>query len=1011
MKRAFLLIALLFILFRCAPVLVKKLPYKVEHLPERVQKAYVQMHKFLEHTKESEIPVRISSYARIDTILYDRKHNHFDIYFNRAFAHMPFREDNTRDLYWATGQYLDRAFDDYTFTLYALEQPIKQLIPNYYRSDSTAYDRSRMPSEDVRPQPLVRRISRPFRSSKGLYNHYIALWHSHGWYYEQKYDRWEWQRARVFETVEDLFPMSFTLPYLVPMLENAGAQVFLPRERDTQRNEVLVDNDGSTASSVYEELGGSWMDSDTVGFAIGNPPYKSGTNPFKLGSFKRTEASSKGEKRIRWIPDIPKSGRYAVYISYARSDSSISDAHYTVHHLGGKSAFLVNQSIGGPTWIFLGKFNFEAGIHPESGSVVLSNRSDEAGKMVTADAVRFGGGMGNIARNGKTSGRPRFTEGARYYLQYAGMPDTLVYNLNEDTLDYNDDYQSRGEWVNYLKGAPYGPNRDRQVDGLGLPIDLSLAFHTDAGTSRSDTVIGTLGIYSSTGGDTTRAFPDSMSRWANRDFMDILQTQIVEDIRAEYDSIWTRRPLWDRRYSEAYRPNVPAALLELLSHQNFLDMKFGLDPRFRFDVSRSIYKAMLRFLATQYQYDYVVQPLPVDHFSAEMSGPYEVTLNWRPVSDPLEPTADPESYIVYTRKEGSAFDNGVVVNRPRYTMKNLEPGVIYSFKVTAVNAGGESFPSEILSVCSLDGDQPPVCIINGFDRVAPPATLETEKYIGFADFWDQGVPDKVNMNYIGRQYDYNPESAWLDDDAPGHGASYANYETKLIAGNTFDFPYMHGQSIRAAGFSFVSTSDEAVMDGAFDLNRYPYVDLILGEEKTTPGPKSDKEPEFHTFPEPLRNEIKEYCRNGNHLFISGAYVGSDLWETDRDSVNIQFAFNDLKFFFRTDYAVTTGDIHTVDTLFFPASDTLDFNTKLGPDVYAVEAPDAIEPADSLARTILRYSENNTSAGVAYKGNYDVVVLGFPFESVLGITQRDELMRAIFNFFRRTQKVRVSLFQE
>ena len=85
--------------------------------------------------------------------------------------------------------------------------------------------------------------------------------------------------------------------------------------------------------------------------------------------------------------------------------------------------------------------------------------------------------MGSIARNGQTSGRPRFTEGARYYLQYAGMPDTLVYKLNDES-DYKDDYQSRAEWVNYLKGAPYGPNKDRSVEGLKIPIDLSLAFHS-----------------------------------------------------------------------------------------------------------------------------------------------------------------------------------------------------------------------------------------------------------------------------------------------------------------------------------------------------------------------------------------------------------------------------------------------------------------------------------------------------------------------------------------------------
>ncbi|MBD3225224.1 MAG: xanthan lyase, partial [Caldithrix sp.] len=675
-----ILILSILIVVSCTPVFVQKTPYKIDHLDRKTQHAYQLMHEYLTNTIRIEQPTKISPYSRIDTILVHDHSKQIDVYLNKAFAHIPFREKNTRLIYQSARHYLNRAFDDYTVTLYALDQPIEELIPNVYRSDVSDYDRSRMPQVDEPPVPLIRNLSQPYSVTQGLDDRYIALWHSHGWYYEQKYDRWEWQRARVFQTVEDLFPLSFTIPYLMPMLENAGAHVFVPRERDVQTHEVIVDNDQANPATKYLEEDG-WFAGYTPGFAVGKPPYPSGTNPFQLGSYRQTEAKKQATTRIHWIPEIPEKGHYAVYISYHPADSNITDAHYTVNHLGGQTEFLINQQMAGKTWIYLGHFLFGKGVNPQSGSVMLTNAGGEGGRYVTADAVRFGGGMGNIERNGKTSGRPRYVEAARYYLQYAGMPDTLVYNLNGDSIDYNDDYQSRGEWVNYLKGAPYGPNRNREAEGLGIPIDLSLAFHTDAGTSVSDTVIGTLSIYCTTGADTTRVFPDSMSRFANRDFADILQTQIVDDIRAQYDTVWTRRPLWDRGYSEAYRPNVPAALLELLSHQNFLDMKFGLDPRYRFDVSRSIYKSMLKFLAHQYQTDYVVQPLPVSHFQAVFSANREVTLNWQPVSDPLEPTAEPDRYVVYTREEGKGFDNGVLTDKPQYTIQNLDPGKIYSFKV------------------------------------------------------------------------------------------------------------------------------------------------------------------------------------------------------------------------------------------------------------------------------------------------------------------------------------------
>ena len=54
------------------------------------------------------------------------------------------------------------------------------------------------------------------------------------------------------------------------MLENAGANVLMPRERDSQIAEVVVDNDGCLHSrSVYTEKIGdkNWMQGTGEGFA------------------------------------------------------------------------------------------------------------------------------------------------------------------------------------------------------------------------------------------------------------------------------------------------------------------------------------------------------------------------------------------------------------------------------------------------------------------------------------------------------------------------------------------------------------------------------------------------------------------------------------------------------------------------------------------------------------------------------------------------------------------------
>lgn len=193
------------------------------------------------------------------------------------------------------------------------------------------------------------------------------MWQSHGFYYEPKLTRWEWQRARIFQTVEDLYTQSYVLPFLVPMLENAGANVLMPRERDSQIAEVVVDNDGCLHSrSVYTEKIGdkNWMQGTGEGFAHLRDQYINFENPFREGTF-RTVETVKGKKEkestAEWIPELPSTGQYAVYVSYKSLPNSTDDALYTVYHKGGVSQFKVNQQMGGGTWIYLGTFGFDAG--------------------------------------------------------------------------------------------------------------------------------------------------------------------------------------------------------------------------------------------------------------------------------------------------------------------------------------------------------------------------------------------------------------------------------------------------------------------------------------------------------------------------------------------------------------------------------------------------------------------------------------------------------------------------
>ena len=357
-------------------------------------------------------------------INYDRKT--IAIYASESFAYQPFRPETVENIYNQVKELLPGPVHYYQLTIYADGKPIEDLVPNFYRNKKKDKERLSL-NIDYKGAPWVKNISRPNEISRGLQDRHIAIWQSHGNYFKNDKNEWGWQRPRLFCTTEDMFTQSFVLPYVIPMLENAGAIVYTPRERDTQKNEIIVDNDTPNAS-LYLEVGSkkaNWANAPVRGFAQKKTIYKEGENPFTDGTcrFIPTERKKKKKKDqvfAEWVPTLPATGKYAVYVSYQTLPNSVSDAKYLVFHNGGVTEFKVNQKIGGGTWVYLGTFEFDKG-NNDYGMVVLSNESSEHG-VVCADAVRFGGGMGNIARGGRTSRLPRYLEGARYSAQWAGMP-------------------------------------------------------------------------------------------------------------------------------------------------------------------------------------------------------------------------------------------------------------------------------------------------------------------------------------------------------------------------------------------------------------------------------------------------------------------------------------------------------------------------------------------------------------------------------------------------------------
>ena len=811
----------------------------------------------------------------------------------------------------------------------------------------------------------------------GLSGRHIALWQSHGFYWEEENDRWEWQRSPNHRTMEDLFTQSFVVPFLMPMLENAGAVLLCPRERDPQVNEVVCDNDdafsgpreqGMRRQGRYSEKG-VWADAG-VGFADAQPSYKDLENPFTMGTARMADAVAADKKdpdRIFWRPDIPEKGDYAVYISYQSFSNSTTDARYTVHYLGGERLLHVNQQMGGGTWIYLGTFPFAKG---NDGYVELTTQSSSAG-IVSADAVRFGGGMGKTERGGSISGMPAYVEGALYNMQYAGI-DLDLFDEWED--EYTKDYAGRGRWVQELTG---GSRVNPSETGRRIPVDLSLAWHTDAGVTPNDSIVGTLAIYTRTNKGQAK-FPNGEDRMSSRLYCDLVQTQVVNDILTLYEPEWTRRQLWDRSYSESRTPNVPAMLLELLSHLNFADMRYGLDPQFRFTAARSVYKGMLKYLSARYGCEYAVQPLPVHAFKATLADG-RVTLRWQPTEDSLEPTATPKYYKVYTRVGESGFDAGYQVNDTTVSLP-LEEGHLYSFKVTACNDGGESFPSEILCAGYPSRTAQKVVVVNNFTRVAAPAWFDTPQYAGFTEDLDSGVPWGRDLLYAGAVNQFDRSVEWLDDDNPGFGGCYIDKAGSIVAGNSFDFSVQHGRALLRAGYAVESCSAEA-FDG---LSPAFAADIICGKQLTTRVGRGAVPDRYTVFTESLQTALRQFTSAGGHVLISGAYIGTDAWDTVYQGVEKgpettrQFIRQVLGYEWLTNFGDASGKVMPARGSSLPA---VSYNKEWSPTVYRVENADGIKPASGRSKILMRYQGTLIPAATWYDGpGYRVAAFGFPLET-------------------------------
>ncbi len=864
-----------------------------------------------------------------------------------------YNESVVSQIYSDIRSVLPDSLRSYKLSIKGDSRPIEYLIPT--ADNSGKPEKRKVWKKEYSGIPWVTNVSCPYSIKKGLSGRHLGICQSHGKYYDKSKGGWVWQRPRLFCTTEDLFSQTFVIPYLIPMLENAGAIVYTPRDRFWNNNEVIIDNDifDENAGFFNEmSLDDDWENISIGGYAHNQATYQGHESPFGRGSSLQVKSAKKNKElaMVQWIPNIPKSGRYPVYVCYQSYKNSSEDVTYDIYHAGGVTSVSVNQKMGGGTWVYIGEYEFIAGLSDQC-MVCLSNICKKKGNIVSADGVRFGSGMGNIVRGGSISGMPRWAESAKYSGQWFGMPDSIYDTLNFED-EYRSDIYSRPKAINELAGGSvYIPNRD----GRHVPIEAYMAFHTDAGYSLNDKLIGPLSIC--TTNYNGEIYDSGLDRYSSRDLASLMFEGVSRDMK-KYGL--DCRGLWNRNYGESRGAEVPSIIFEMLSHQNFADMRLGYDPQFKFDLCRSFYKSILRYISSMHNVQYVVQPLPVNNFSVELNeSRRKAHLSWSPTYDTLEPSANPSSYVVYTRKGQYGFDNGIVVKGTSCDI-SLSSDTIYSFKVCALNDGGKSFPSETLSACMSSSNQGTILIVNGFTRLEGPAWKNTPTEQGFLLDEDPGVQYGAFAGFCGRQKVFS-KTHMGSEESNGTGYSGNELEGKIIMGNTFDYPYIHGASILASGsHSFTSMSEEAFLKSSNTTNYYA-IDMIYGVQKN--------------FNSTTIQKLENYASNGGQLIISGANMLKSPVFQNRFGVRKPEANES----FSSSMFLQVGNRQ------------FEIYREMNEECYSVPNPDVVIPLTS-SDIIVTYG-NGSPAGVRQGKTH---IFGFPIETIKDIDVRNGLMTMLLN---------------
>ncbi len=762
----------------------------------------------------------------------------------------------------------------------------------------------------------------------------------HGWTYDADRMIYYTQRGLSHGVVEDIGNAD-QMHIFAHLLLNSGATVVPLKPIDHQPNERILDN-AMPQVTFY----GDWRKGSSDRF------FGPEDTQFR---YAVAPASLEETAIARYRPWIPEAGHYPVYV-WAKDGIDRSNQVYRVRHSGGTQEVRVNWRQLGKTWVWLGTYYFEKG---DSGFVDISNQVIDpyeayGNHVVVADAVRFGNGKGDVPRPGGISGFDREDEGDNYWIEHSlgANADRRIFDVGRDG---HSTISSPPKAAAHINRETFGSYLDRVL----------ISFHSNAATGRAR---GTVALFN--------ASPHRRPSYQET-LAEIIGQELNDQMRHEREPAGEK---WSDRVRNTYsginfgelrrdyiQNEMNATIVETAFHDNPEDVTFLLDPQSRINMSQATLRGMLKWkheIKSGRPADAMPPARPAALAATVADGSIQV--KWLLGDVGRFAGAPPTTVRVYRSTNGHGFDGGVEFEATEATgsVDLLTTSGVTFLRATAVNAAGESLPSQTIAVRpayqTAGRNQP---------RNTPANTL----LLAANTILDR----TTNIPYaLGTQ--------------PGGGPYRPTAQTERVR-SIYEMIEPAGAAealaMAANGQGFDGADTAAWEAGLVDRTDYRRI-MLTTEQQQPNSPLLSVE---------LLNRLRAFVSDGGKLYISGSGFATNLSDSDRQ--HSQFLTSILGIS-EIDTAFPESHATSLDARFLPTTATITLSAQNRP--WATQK--SVSPAQFQVNSgrsigLLQFADSPDGHFAAVltrptASEGEVFLFGFPLSLVNDRVQRDAIMAAV-----------------